>query len=195
MPNTSATGGFLVQTGSSIEGQNLRRFLQSLIVGVTGIAATLVRPLWQRDPPNIPAIEVDWCAFGIRNQVQDDQAYQKQINEGKTELYRHEEMEIYCVFYGENAKINAGKLRDGLEIGQNRETLFLNGMGLIGFSNVQTVPELINNRYFERADITMNIRREIRRDYEILHFLAADGTVYADDAASQPLTEEWSVSN
>jgi len=195
MPNSSATGGFLQQTGASIDGVDLKQFLQQLIVNVTGLAGNLVRPLWQPNPPNIPGIEVDWCAFGIQNQIPDANSYHKQLDEGGAQLLRHEELEVYCVFYGPDAKINAGKLRDGLEIGQNREILLLNGIGLKGFSNTKTFPELINNRYFERSDITMTLRREIRRDYDILHFLSADGTVYADDAASQPLIETWSVSN
>ena len=195
MPNNSATGGFLQQTSASIEGDALKHFIQELIVGVTGIVNTLVRPLWQANPPNMPSIETDWCAFGIQNQIPDANSYHKQLANGGAQLLRHEELEIYCVFYGNNAKINANKLRDGLEIGQNREILLLNGIGLKGFSNTKTFPELINNRYFERSDITMSLRREIRRDYQILHFLAADGTVYADDAASQPLIETWSVSN
>lgn len=193
MPNTSATGGYLTQTSASLEGQALRRFLQSVIVGVTGISASLVRPSWQENPPPIPAIDVDWCGFGIVAQRPEKGAYHEQLNDSAT-LLRHEQMEIMCAFYGPNCISYAGILRDGIElVAQNREQLFLNGMDVFGFSDVTHAPELVNDRYFDRADITMTINREVRRNYNIMHFVGANGSVIADDAASQPLINSFST--
>ena len=126
MPNSSATGGYLTQTSSSIDGQALRRFLQSVIVGVTGLNATLVRPMWQQNPPPIPSIDVDWCGFAIMTQRPEKGAFHEQLNAGGATLLRHEELDLLCAFYGPNCLVNAGLLRDGLElIAQNREQLFL----------------------------------------------------------------------
>jgi hypothetical protein len=181
MPNTSATGGYLTQTSSSIDGQALRRFLQSVIVGVTGLNATLVRPMWQQNPPPIPSIDVDWCGFAIMTQRHEKGAFHEQLNAGGATLLRHEELDLLCAFYGPNCLVNAGLLRDGLElIAQNREQLFLAGMGVNGFSDITHAPELVNDRFFDRADITMTIQREIRRSYDILHFVGASGTVTAN---------------
>ena len=193
MPNTSATGGYLTQTSSSIEGQALRRFLQSVIVGVTGIPATLVRPSWQQNPPPIPSIDVDWCGFGVTAQRPESGAYHEQLD-ASANLLRHEQIDVVCAFYGPNCLSYAGILRDGIElIAQNREQLFLNGMDVFDFSDVTHAPELVNDRFFDRADITMTINREIRRSYNILHFVGAYGTVIADDAASQPLINNFSI--
>lgn len=181
MPNSSATGGYLTQTSSSIDGQALRRFLQSVIVGVTGLNATLVRPMWQQNPPPSPSIDVDWCGFAIMTQRPEKGAFHEQLNAGGATLLRHEELDLLCAFYGPNCLVNAGLLRDGLElIAQNREQLFLAGMGVNGFSDITHAPELVNDRFFDRADITMTIQREIRRSYDILHFVGASGNVTAN---------------
>ena len=181
MPNTSATGGYLTQTSSSIDGSALRRFLQSVIVGVTGLNATLVRPMWQQNPPPIPSIDVDWCGFAIMTQRPEKGAFHEQLNAGGATLLRHEELDLLCAFYGPNCLVNAGILRDGLElIAQNREQLFLAGMGVSDFSDITHAPELVNDRFFDRADITMTIQREIRRSYDILHFVGASGNVTAN---------------
>lgn len=181
MPNTSATGGYLTQSSSSIDGLALRRFLQSVIVGVTGLNATLVRPMWQQNPPPIPSIDVDWCGFAIMTQRPEKGAFHEQLDAGGATLLRHEELDLLCAFYGPNCLVNAGLLRDGLElIAQNREQLFLAGMGVNGFSDITHAPELVNDRFFDRADITMTIRREIRRSYDILHFVGASGNVTAN---------------
>lgn len=181
MPNSSATGGYLMQTSSSIDGQALRRFLQSVIVGVTGLNATLVRPMWQQNPPPIPSIDVDWCGFAIMTQRPEKGAFHEQLDAGGATLLRHEELDLLCAFYGPNCLVNAGLLRDGLElIAQNREQLFLAGMGVNGFSDITHAPELVNDRFFDRADITMTIQREIRRSYDILHFVGASGNVTAN---------------
>ena len=181
MPNSSATGGYLTQTSSSIDGQALRRFLQSVIVGVTGLNATLVRPMWQQNPPPVPSIDVDWCGFAIMTQRPEKGAFHEQLDAGGATLLRHEELDLLCAFYGPNCLVNAGLLRDGLElIAQNREQLFLAGMGINGFSDITHAPELVNDRFFDRADITMTIQREIRRSYDILHFVGASGNVTAN---------------
>lgn len=181
MPNSSATGGYLTQTSSSIDGQALRRFLQSVIVGVTGLNPTLVRPMWQQNPPPIPSIDVDWCGFAIVTQRPEKGAFHEQLDAGGAKLLRHEEMDLLCAFYGPNCLVNAALLRDGLElIAQNREQLFLAGMGVNGFSDITHAPELVNDRFFDRADITMTIQREIRRSYDILHFVGASGNVTAN---------------
>ena len=183
MPNTSATGGYLTQTSSSLDGLALRRFLQSVIVGVTGIDATLVRPMWQQNPPPIPSIDVDWCGFSIMAQRPEKGAFHEQLNSGGATLIRHEELDLLCAFYGPSCLANTGLLRDGLElIAQNRAQLFLAGMGVTGFSDTTHAPELVNDRFFDRADITMTVKREIRRSYDVLYFLGANGTVTANRA-------------
>lgn len=199
MPNTSATGGYLPQTSATqTESQALRRFIQTVIVGITALAPEYVRQNWQPNPPPMPAIDVNWCGFGIIKQTGDDNAYHDQLYEEVDEeitesadLVRHETLDILCSFYGSGCLDYAGRLRDGFQIGQNREQLFLVGMGFVGASNIIHVPELVNDRFFDRADVTITLRREIKRNYPILSFVAASGIVYADSAVDNQLVIDW----
>lgn len=196
MPNTSATGGYLTQTDSSIDGISLRRFLQSIIVGVTGLPADMVRPMFQQNPPPVPSIEVNWCGYAIADQQFEGGAYLQHLSSNESKVVLHERMDIMCAFYGPDCLVNAGVLRDGvLFIGQNRDQLISQGMGVYGFSSIRHAPELINDRFFDRADITMSINREVRRVYGILNFVGAYGSIYAEDAKQQPLTASIQVSS
>lgn len=183
MPNTSTSGGYLTQTSSSIDGQALRRFLQSVIVGVTGLDPTLVRPIWQQNPPPIPEIDTNWCGFAVTTQRAESGAYLRTLAppaEGAS-LLRHEQLDMLCVFYGPKCLDIAAELRDGLElIQQNAEALCAAGMGINGFSGITHAPELINDRYFDRADITMTISREVRRNYGVSCFVGFNATVVAN---------------
>lgn len=193
MSNTSATGGVLTQISGPTEGQTLRRFLQSMIKDVTGIAGDLVRPSWQPDPPKQPNIDINWIAFGITDRSHDDNPYTEEKADGSAStMIRHEEMEILCSFYGPDCLDYTGRLREGMYLAQNRASLFSAGMGLVGFSETTHVPELINERWFDRADITMTIRREIRREYAILSFLGVDGVIRAN-RATETLSINWSA--
>jgi hypothetical protein len=194
MSNTSATGGYLTQgTPAPSEGQALRRFLQAMLVGVTGLPNNLVRQSWEANPAPVPSIETNWMAFGIESQRSEaGDPYHRQRDDGSSLLIRHEELDVACIFYGPDAQQNANLLRDGLYLAQNRESMYSVGMGLVGFSETFHVPELINDRFFDRADITMTLRREVRREYPVLHFLAADGIIYANRHVTT-LTREWSV--
>lgn len=192
MPNTSATGGYLDQTAGPTESQDLRRFLQSVIVGVTGLDGSLVRQNWQPNPPPMPAITADWCGFGIIGRRADANAFVQTSGDTGGSLLRHEENDVLCSFYGPSCLDYAGRLRDGLQLSQNREQLFLVGMGLIGFSDIVHVPELVNQQWFDRADITWSLRRVVGRAYQVLSFVKADGVIVTDP--THPLTRTWSTS-
>ena len=189
----SSTGGYLVETGvAPLNDQTLRRFLHSVITGVTGLDDDLVRQSWAENPAPVPSISVDWVSFGIISQRPDNAPYQGQTDDDYSVMQRHEELEVYCIFYGPNSQAYSTILRDGLYLSQNREQMYLVGMGLVGFSDSQHVPELINDRYFDRTDITMTLRREIRREYPILHFLGSYGDIIANREITT-LTETWDV--
>jgi hypothetical protein len=50
-----------------LEGQKLQDFLQQWVAGVAGLDSTLVRPRWQRVPPNIPDFDTPcWAAVGLQ---------------------------------------------------------------------------------------------------------------------------------
>jgi hypothetical protein len=184
MSNTSATGGYLSPgaTPAPKEGQELDRFLQQVVVGITGMPGDMVRQRWQAEPPNHPKAEDTWAAVGIMRQVPDTYGVVEHdpAGQGGDTLTRHETLELLCSFYGPDCQAKAARLADGLLIAQNREVLFRAGMGLVGVSPILTVPSLVNERWIKRLDVTVTIRREVRRSYPVLNIVSAGGTILTD---------------
>jgi hypothetical protein len=193
MSNTSATGGYLQQVDGPIEGLDLRRFIGTVLVGVSGFAPEMVRPAWQQNPPPVPSIDTNWMAFGITARRADNDPYQVEKDDGqRTLMLRHEELDIMLAFYGPDCLQKAAEVREGFELTQNTEALLLAGMAYIDLSDIIHAPELVNDRYFDRADTTLTIRREVRREYRILNFVAAYGEIHANRATTT-LSREWAV--
>ena len=191
MANTSATGGYLTPNPTPVvtEDQALRQLIHGVIQGVTGLAADRVRQAWQSTPAPVLPLETNWGAFAIMVQRGDFDPYTIENDIGTFEsMTRNEEVEILCTFYGPNCQANASYLRDGMAISQNNDVLFSVGAAVVGFGDIIHAPELVNDRFVDRADITMTLRRQIVRSYPILSFLAAQGTIY-----SETLSEPWVV--
>lgn len=165
----------------------LEPLLQSVIVGVTGLAGQLVRPSWQPDPPLRPARTVNWCGFRIANLTADDDAVvTTQGAAGR--LDRNESGEWAISMYGPNSTAQCGLLRDGLQIPQNREAMRAQGVVIVRSERIVHAPELINDVWFDRADITFQIAREVRRGYSILSLVSASGVTRAQDLTNQFFT-------
>ena len=192
MPNTSATGGYLTQTEGPIEGVSFRRFIGGVLVGVSGLPAEYVRPSWQTNPPPIPGIDVNWMAFGQSGRRGEYSSYlTTDIDGTKTEQRTHEECDFLLVFYGPDCLDIAGRVRDAFRIEQNHEALQLQGMAMVGDTDIIHAPELINDRYYDRADMTITIRREVRRSYSILSFAGAHGTITANGSGAGSIQDEF----
>jgi hypothetical protein len=169
--NTSATGGYLSpKVGGSIEGLALRRAIGAALAGVSGLDPTLVRPAFQPDPPPSPSILTDWIAFYIQDCIPDSHGYIAQKTDTSATLIRHEDIEVLVSSYGPNCFITTNTLREGFEIAQNSEELAQNGLVFVNCGDATYVPELINERYYERVDIVLTLRHEINRFYPILPF-------------------------
>jgi len=68
MLNDSTTGGPLLPLlppPAPLEDDALDDFLQTLVVGLTGLPATMVSPRWQTPERTRPKSMVDWCAIGV----------------------------------------------------------------------------------------------------------------------------------
>lgn len=193
MPNTSATGGYLQQVAGPLEGLDLRRFIGTVLVGVSGFEPEMVRPAWQQNPPPVPNIDTNWMAFGITARRADNDPYQVEKDDGlRTLMLRHEELDIMLAFYGPDCLQKAAEVREGFELTQNTESLLLAGMAYIDLSDIIHAPELVNDRYFDRADTTLTIRREVRREYRILNFVSANGAIHANRDTTT-LSRDWAV--
>lgn len=194
MSNTSATGGYIRQTSGPVDNLDFRRFIGTVLVGISGFAPELVRPAWQQNPAPIPGIDTDWMAFGQTARRIDFDAYQTENTAGTlTTQTRNEEVDFLLTFYGPNCLGLASELRDAADITQNQEALYLAGMAIVDFTDITHAPELVNERWFDRCDMTMTIRREIRREYRILNFVAANGVIHANRDITT-LSREWATS-
>lgn len=180
MTNTSATGGYLVPSNSEpLEDDALTDFLQALVVGVTGMAGSLMRPRWQAEPPNLPSFGTTWGAVGVvatRPDVNGVELHDPN-GDGSDVVIFHEEIDFMVSLYGPLNETMANRIRSGLQTAQNREPLTLAAMGLVRISGNTKTSELIKERWLPRTDLTVTLRREIRRVYPVLNLESASGTL------------------
>jgi hypothetical protein len=185
MVNTSATGGYLdpTLTTPSLDDDALTDFFQEIIVGVSGLPGDKVFPRWQEDPPELPEFGVDWAAVGVnaRRANFSPAVEHHPDGDGYDELIRQEEIDVLISFYGPSAASIASRFRDGMHIAQNREPLLLTGMALAeAVGDFTRSPELIFNRWLNRIDATMVIRRVVTRRYSVLNLLQVIGELKAN---------------
>jgi len=183
--NTSATGGYLAPAPSEPLPGNLtlEQFIQQVLVGVSGLPGDLVRERWQVDPPKQPDIFTNWLAFALTEDDSDTNAFNSVNPDGSNIFMRMEALTVQCSFYGPQA-LHYGKLvRDGFQIGQNREALQLAKMDFAYTGKLTRAPDLVNERWVNRWEMTVNLRREILRTYPILTILSVTGTLYVLQSA------------
>lgn len=193
----SSTGGPLlpVEPPVPLEDDDLEEFLQGIIAAIAGIDGQWVRPRWQPEPPNIPPDGQDWAAIGITSSEPDAMpaVIHHSEGEGHDELQRHEELQVLASFYGPHANAYGSRLRDGFYIAQNREALFLAGMGLVNVGAALTVPVLLKQKWLVRVDVPVVIRRAVQRNYAVLNLRTANGTLITKYVSNPFQTEEPDV--
>lgn len=191
MPNTSASGGYLAPSSTApAEDEAFDRFFQALVVGLTGIAITNVRPRWAEVPLAIPERGINWAAFGVVGIDADDYpvVLHKSAGDGTDEMQRHETIELMVSFYGPNSTRSATLFRDGLYIPQNREELWKAQVAVLDLGRLVSVPDLMNNTWRRRIDAPLRLRRCITRVYPVLNLLSAQGSVTTAAGVTQPFT-------
>lgn len=191
-PNNSASGGYLVPSSTAPlpGGLTFRQFLQTIFVGVSGLPGDLVRPRWQKNPPKTPDIDVNWLAIGITQSKGDANAFTGLDKDGNNLTQRHEELEVQCAFYGPDAYDNATLVRDGFQIQQNLEAMRAANMGFVSATDATQVPDLVNELWRERFEMTVFLRREILRVYPILSVLSASGKIHTV-LGNEPYLLDW----
>lgn len=192
MPNDSASGGFLAPSSPPpAEDVDLEDIILPVIAGITGLDIdTAVLPRWQPDPPAQPSPSTNWCAFGVTRSQGDVTAAVIHDGSGDGGLgtsteQRHETLEVMASFYGPAAQGYASLLRDGFGIAQNREALFLAGMGLIECSDITAAPALVNQNWVRRYDLTIRLRRRVDRTYPVRNLLSAHGTIEKEQGSAE----------
>ncbi len=185
MSNTSATGGYLGESSTLLSITDLEDAWHDIICGVTGLDNTHVRPSRQLDPAQQPDALTDWCAFDIVRVSSDpwlDVAHVS-TGQGSDTVVDHDRYEVGAVFYGPNADTNAGLLRRGLYVWQNRSALRSVGIALQSVGDPVTVPELDSMVWRQRVDLSARFIVESRGSYAVLNLLRSTGDIIGDDGS------------
>jgi hypothetical protein len=187
MPNTSATGGPLVPTGAQPPyGKDLSQILQNWLVPLIGLPGSHVVVYDQPEPPHIPDAGDAWAA--VRVTISQADKFPAVIHAtGATpvdQLQRHERIELLASFYDLGltglAQAYMATCRDGTAIGQNRDPLRANGMGLVSVGQPVALPALLKGRWNYRVDLPIMLSRQVARTYSILDVATADIELDAD---------------
>jgi hypothetical protein len=180
--------------GQTPPGESLENYLQQYVAGLSHLDGTLVRPRWQPEPANLPDWGTDWAALGI-NSIRPIGIYGAVLyhpfannGEGSAEMQRHEEFDVLVSFYGPHAEGYGNLLHDNLMVWQNKSALFLAGLAFVSIENINWVPELIRERWWNRYDVTLTMRRIVRRTYHVLNLLSASGWIITEGGYRSPWT-------
>jgi len=167
LSDDSTTAGYLAPVGDSPDyDQNLEREISRWIRGVSGLETKMVLPRWTDPSPAIPPNGNTWCGFGISGLNEDaNPAYIQ--SEENAEQWSHETLDILCCFYGPQGLATATRFRDGLFIPQNNHELNRVGLTFLGCGRIVNLPELINNQWLRRYDLTVQLRRKVIRVYNV----------------------------
>lgn len=186
MSNDSSTGGYLQpapQFPAVPGGVTFTQFLQSVFAGISGIDPTLVRPKWQPNAPKRPSNDQNWLALAVVGDEADANAWVGSVLDGHgntiNTTQRFVELEIQCSFYGPQSKEYMDLTRDGFQVPQNRFVMEAGGLGFFKTDKGHRVPDLLNEVWVDRWEMTYFIRQEILRSYPILTFASASGTIQA----------------
>lgn len=159
-------------------GLSLTQFIQTVMVGISGLPGQMVRPKWQVAPPKNPDIDVNWMAIGIDIAAPDANAFIGVNDASQTIMQRHETLDIGCSIYGPDALEIYGLLRDGFQIPQNLIELRYANMGFVEILPARKIPDLVNERFVDRIQTSVFLRREIQRVYPIPTLLSANGVIH-----------------
>ncbi|AYQ38332.1 MULTISPECIES: LIC_12616 family protein [Burkholderia cepacia complex] len=193
--NDSSTGGYLAPAVDTPpdEDDALDDLVHDLVAGVTALSPDLVRPRWQPIVAKQLEPSVNWCAFGIQTQTPDASPaiVHNGANEGSDTYIRHQDLEVLCTFYGPASKGYAQRLADGLALPQNREQLQLLDMAFVNVSEIRAAPDLVNQQWVRRYDMTVKLRRKVTRTYAVLNLKSVQASTTTD--ASPPVTSTINV--
>ncbi len=178
----SSTGGYLLPTsGDPAADANLEAIVQQLIVGVTGLPGSMVRPSWQVSIPKQPDPATNWVAIQIQSITPDANASIVHDPVAQTDtVTRHVAIEVLLSFYGITGQQYASQARDGLQLQQNLEALRASRMAFAEAGPIRSVPEMVNQQWIRRFDFSLTLRRQVVRTYSILNLAAASVQIETD---------------
>ncbi|AUG99748.1 hypothetical protein CWC46_07880 [Prodigiosinella confusarubida] len=183
MSNDSTAPGYLTPVGDAPEyDEELEREISRWIRGVTGIDAKLVFPRWTDPQSSIPKNGITWVGFGITTNPLPDTPANVQVSEENSEQWTWEQVTVLCCFYGPHGSGMASLFRAGIAVEQNQDTLRqAAGLSLLEFGEIFNLPELINNQWVRRYDITVTLLRKNTRTYNVKSILIPNVEIITGD--------------
>ncbi|ELY2859483.1 phage neck terminator protein [Cronobacter sakazakii] len=179
--NDSTSPGYLTPVSDSqAYDEALERQLSQWVKALSGLPDGMVRPRWTAVQAALPAASANWCGFGIVDISPDNTPAFTQQTDDSNQLWRHEVVECMASFYGPGSQGIATRFRDGLTVEQNNETLSQVELTLADYSGLTAFPELINNQWVRRYDMTVRLRRKVIRDYSIKSLVEAPVSFFGE---------------
>jgi len=172
--NDSTQAGYLTPTSLPPDyDEQLEREISRWIRGISGLPDGMVLPRWTAVQPSIPVAGSDWCGFGITRMRLDVYPAEVTVDDDSNARWQQESFDIICCFYGPSGMAYATFFRDGLFLEQNNAELNRAGLSLRDCSDIIPAPELINNQWQRRYDVTVILRRKTVREYGIKSLVEA----------------------
>lgn len=181
MSNDSTQAGYLTPVSApQAYDETLERLLSRWVKALCSLPDGMVRPRWTPVQAAMPAQEVNWCGFGITGFTGDDSPAFVQHSEDDAQMWRHEIVECMASFYGPSSQQIASLFRDGMQIPQNNAELNSIGLSFFDVSPVSSFPELINNQWVRRYDVTVRMRRKVIRDYGVKSLIDGQISIFGE---------------
>jgi len=177
MSNDSTQPGYLTPLSApQAYDEPLERELSRWVKALSGLPDGMVRPRWTPVQAAMPAQNVNWCGFGIVGFTSDTSPAFVQ-SEDDAQMWRHEVVECLASFYGPSSQEIAALFRDGMQIPQNNVELNRYQLSFFDASPLTSFPELINNQWVRRYDVTVRLRRKVVREYGIKSIVDGNVTI------------------
>lgn len=191
MSNDSSTGGYLLPTiAVPINDEALDDLFRAVISAVSGLAPRYVVRRFNAEPGAPPQFDGTWAAVGVLAIDDDDFPYHAMQADGTYRLVQHEVLQVMASFYGAKAQQAARAARNGLQIGQNRDALTAAGIVLQDVGTPIRAPELINNRWSNRIDVTFTFKRQTADTFAILPVATVIGSIKNSTGTQLPLNTD-----
>jgi hypothetical protein len=178
-----------------LEDKALEDFLHDVVAGITGLGRdTLVRPRWQAEPPNLPARNVDWVGFGIPDRKRDTYRRRparprqpRRARRRRPDPSRGTAPALHLLRPNVPGERDPARRRP--LIAQNREAAWARRAS--SWSRPASPPRRRDHQerqWYQRCDLDVWLRREIRREYPVLNLLSAGGEIFTTAARRHPST-------
>lgn len=171
--NDTTRPGYLTAVGvTPIYDDALEQALRQWIEGISGLPEDRVIIDYTNPQPTPPPVDVNGCGFSITDFL-DDASPAGIVNDADSDYqWQFESLVIDIRFYGPASQHYANGFRSGLFISQNNAELSRSGFSLGDVGNITSAPELINNQWQRRYDLSVTLRRKAVREYGIKSFLS-----------------------